>query len=183
MHSGLFGTAGAAEQSVNLSISNRNKVQLQAVPGGRVCDQRSAHSAGVQPAANAPRRIRAAQGRMLKGSITEGGIGRVQRVRCNVIDWAGFRGCGHWRKSVVGTRQVSVRRRAVIPQPGSPLLLLVRVVQTRTLDRAQIKGREGRGGSWVRWVARAVTVCDRLLLRNKPAAPPLLPAYRQTGQL
>ena len=46
----LFGTAGAAgtaEQSVNLSISNRNKVQLQAVPGGRVCDQRSAHSAGV----------------------------------------------------------------------------------------------------------------------------------------
>ena len=81
-------------QSVNLSISNRNKVQLQAVPGGRVCDQRSAHSAGVQPAANAPRRICAAQGRMLKGSITEGGIGRVQRVRCNVIDWAGFRGCG-----------------------------------------------------------------------------------------
>ena len=29
-----------------------------------------------------------------EGSITEGGIGRVQRVRCNVIDWAGFRGCG-----------------------------------------------------------------------------------------
>ena len=50
-----------------------------------------------------------------------------------------------------------------------------------TLDRAQIKGREEKGGSWVRWVARAVTVCDRLLLRNKPAAPPLLPA--QTGQL
>ena len=29
-----------------------------------------------------------------------------------MIDWAGDRGCGHWRKSFVGTRQGFVRRRA-----------------------------------------------------------------------
>ena len=113
---------------VNLGSQVQQGIGLQAVPGG--AGERLTVSALSRRTASGQRteaNLRSAMyWRFRRGDCA---VKLQRRLGCIVIDIGstGFGGCGHWRKSVVGPRQVFVRRqRAVIPQ-ASVMLVVVRL--------------------------------------------------------